>query len=647
MKLPIHSNSVANYIDSNINILSVTWNYEGIKSIEQRINEDYPQPSAEVARELIARTLLLVANDLEASNAPFRMQALEDVYSRLNFLDDKDFKLTKWVVKGDLESVQRFVSSLPPNNGPELVNFVSNTGYYEINEKALTEDQRILQREADIRDRGEETNWHPLGGTATWYDNDMDSGFLLKIWFDSVSKKHYKSSFDAYEIQIIIPSSCMTTNFVATIGNSNLDDGPGCEYEDTRLGDNPFDGNLNLGRGTQNASGLHEDFLYWIWLPVRRQTIGCSDSDFADVTVLVQSQPSITNLNGVAREPCDRTNLHIFSRTFDGDGFFTAPYNAYTDIEEDNIKSVLGYKFGRIQSGVEIAWARNLCALTNGALWSGGVSPQCDNPDNNPSDCSFGRCINGKCAQARAPHNGELFQIRQEVNADRIYVAYGNSRHHIVNRECFNSYAGPDSWDDVACLTSNGGGASLKDMLSVCTEGSFVKLPNSATVYRRENGKYRALCGDWTPEMFQLLYGYSLSDAALEVSEEFLNETGIWHNDGIWPLNSGPLGCSNDDDNCSLHVDETGLCFSSYFCSSIETKQCGECGIQHRSCDNGQWSAWSICQDEGICAPGTEQACGQEGTQICQNDCNWGSCENQSCIGLDEKQCGNCGTQYR
>ena len=82
-------------------------------------------------------------------------------------------------------------------------------------------------------------------------------------------------------------------------------------------------------------------------------------------------------------------------------------------------------------------------------------------------------------------------------------------------------------------------------------------------------------------------------------------------------------------------------------CDGPATRSCGNCGTQHRSCNNGVWSEWSVCGEEGVCMPGASQACGSGGTQACMGNCDWGDCTMQVCTGPASEPCGNCGTRSR
>jgi hypothetical protein len=61
-------------------------------------------------------------------------------------------------------------------------------------------------------------------------------------------------------------------------------------------------------------------------------------------------------------------------------------------------------------------------------------------------------------------------------------------------------------------------------------------------------------------------------------------------------------------------------------CTSDESRACGNCGQQTRSCAAGRWSAWGECGGVGPCAPGATQACVGGGSQTCSSSCAWSAC---------------------
>jgi hypothetical protein len=86
--------------------------------------------------------------------------------------------------------------------------------------------------------------------------------------------------------------------------------------------------------------------------------------------------------------------------------------------------------------------------------------------------------------------------------------------------------------------------------------------------------------------------------------------------------------------------------------SGSTTQACGNCGTQTRTCNGGTWSGWSACSGEGTCAAGAMQACDTNGTETCDNTCQWSSCVCKTsytlCNGIcvneqnDSTNCGAC-----
>ena len=85
-------------------------------------------------------------------------------------------------------------------------------------------------------------------------------------------------------------------------------------------------------------------------------------------------------------------------------------------------------------------------------------------------------------------------------------------------------------------------------------------------------------------------------------------------------------------------------------CEGESERPCGNCGTQTRTCntENATWSEWSVCTEEGECAPNATRACGNRGLQVCGGNCRWDpTCSGQRCEGSAARSCGNCGIQVR
>ena len=109
-------------------------------------------------------------------------------------------------------------------------------------------------------------------------------------------------------------------------------------------------------------------------------------------------------------------------------------------------------------------------------------------------------------------------------------------------------------------------------------------------------------------------------------------------------LQTSSLNCGSCGNSC---VEGSGCIDGKCPCPGPNSRTCGNCssGIQTRKClGNGSWTAWSACTNQTGCTPGTSQKCGANGTQTCNNSCQWGTC---SCVGPTSQPCGSCGSQTR
>jgi hypothetical protein len=99
-----------------------------------------------------------------------------------------------------------------------------------------------------------------------------------------------------------------------------------------------------------------------------------------------------------------------------------------------------------------------------------------------------------------------------------------------------------------------------------------------------------------------------------------------------------------------------GACTGACAPDSVESRACGNCGTQTRTCDDDcTWGDWGACTGAGPCAPGTNEteACGNCGTRqrSCGGDCewdDWSACAGEGVcqVGAVRQQaCGDCGNQ--
>src|SRR5437016_3856683 len=90
-------------------------------------------------------------------------------------------------------------------------------------------------------------------------------------------------------------------------------------------------------------------------------------------------------------------------------------------------------------------------------------------------------------------------------------------------------------------------------------------------------------------------------------------------------LAAGAVGCAGAR---STGVDGGGQCDAQGACAPGTSQACGKCGTQvcAASCN------WETCTGQtGVCTPGDTQPCGSGGTQTCTTGCGWGSCSNGGC----------------
>jgi len=175
----------------------------------------------------------------------------------------------------------------------------------------------------------------------------------------------------------------------------------------------------------------------------------------------------------------------------------------------------------------------------------------------------------------------------------------------------------------------------------ICVNGScFVVLDRGVEGYEISNGRVllpQAVCA-------QIRDG-----AALEVALGLSCYTKTARNPACGAWNSERAPRVQPDSNSGavtpgISVGGAGLAPG---CAGMALQACGMCGTQLRSCQEGQWSEWVVCESQGVCLPGASEPCGRGGTRSCGGGCEWGACESQTCEGVTSRSCGNCGTETR
>jgi hypothetical protein len=95
--------------------------------------------------------------------------------------------------------------------------------------------------------------------------------------------------------------------------------------------------------------------------------------------------------------------------------------------------------------------------------------------------------------------------------------------------------------------------------------------------------------------------------------------------------NAGAVeGCGMDGKRTCGTTCQWGTC-EDQKCSGPDKQDCGNCGTQTRVCNNGIWSDWAECSNQGVCVVNSARACGDGGLQTCGLTCQWGGCF-QACL---------------
>ncbi len=168
--------------------------------------------------------------------------------------------------------------------------------------------------------------------------------------------------------------------------------------------------------------------------------------------------------------------------------------------------------------------------------------------------------------------------------------------------------------------------------------------------------------GDW-----RLNFGFSQNPMVM-VSGTSKPEFQVEVYDGQWHLVGGPMASVTEPDaappgghwnvqvlrvagapvTCDAYVLyanlRNGACNGQGVCIPTQTQACGNCGTE--TCNNS--CQWGSCLGQG-CQPTTTQACNTYGSQTCSSACKWGSCSCSQapvCAPGSTRNvgCGNCGT---
>jgi hypothetical protein len=103
--------------------------------------------------------------------------------------------------------------------------------------------------------------------------------------------------------------------------------------------------------------------------------------------------------------------------------------------------------------------------------------------------------------------------------------------------------------------------------------------------------------------------------------------------------------CQTVDDYCNCIPKKCiGVGGIEYNLGMQETRTCGLCGTETRTCDYNtcEWTNWGTCLGQGTCAPYTTKSCeisGIPGQQTCTDYCSWGICDVTGVCVPNSKRC--------
>jgi len=267
-----------------------------------------------------------------------------------------------------------------------------------------------------LHNSGQESDWHPFGGSVTWFKSGDAPGLLLKFWFDGQGWLHYDDQDAAYELQVDLPSGCYEqTPWTAIVIDDELPE----PYQDWNCGFPDSQRLENYGFGTAQAQDMIPWHAYWGWIPLRpRQD---RPSSCASSELRLWSQPSYQAPIGVAIGESTRA-CSVFSRN----------YLVHTPDPADDENAMLAFLPSDAADGQEVHWARNMCDVTSNSgntEYTGFLAPcifLSEQPDyqcfvsagdeyrscpESASLCSFGACQSALLSNAPIPviHSGHGF----------------------------------------------------------------------------------------------------------------------------------------------------------------------------------------------------------------------------------------------
>jgi hypothetical protein len=216
-----------------------------------------------------------------------------------------------------------------------------------------------------------------------------------------------------------------------------------------------------------------------------------------------------------------------------------------------------------------------------------------------------------------------------------------------------------DGWIPVGAGTKLGARISLPPGVCIArTQGKLFALAASTTCAAKT--AERDLCSAWSPPK---PVDSEVGHACTGPTDESCGSCGVRSrtcSNGDWSpwgpcIGAGPCApratdtCGTSGTRVCGDTCQWGACSTA--CSAgapSDSRACGNCGTQTRSCVAGNWSDWSVC-NQGECAPTANRSCTTgPGVQTCTDSCQWASCTIPACSGPPSQPCGTrCGTQAR
>lgn len=112
---------------------------------------------------------------------------------------------------------------------------------------------------------------------------------------------------------------------------------------------------------------------------------------------------------------------------------------------------------------------------------------------------------------------------------------------------------------------------------------------------------------------------YEMCDVMCSAKMRVCDPLGSW---GLWS------DCVDDALCQPTAVVSTSQC-PTFECrpGDVFSESCGNCGEQYNVCDGQCVWEEGRCVNQGVCAPGLVQTCGENGLRRCRDSCRWGSCQ--------------------